>query len=330
MNVLIAVVSVAVLLVIALLGAGSGSAGFFFGVIVPYAAILIFVAGVVYRVAAWARSPVPFRIPTTCGQQKTLPWLKASGLEAPSSTLGVVGRMGLEVLFFRSLFRNTSAELIKGPRLLYGASKYLWLGALAFHWTLAVVLLRHLRFFLEPVPAFVVLVENLDGFFHIALPTLYVTDGIILMALGYLFLRRLFDAKLRYISLLSDYFALFLLLAIVISGIFMRYLDKTDLLSVKQLVLGLVHFRPEIPQGIGVVFYAHLFLVSVLLAYFPFSKLMHAGGIFLSPTRNLANDNRMRRHVNPWNYPVKVHTYEEWEDEFREKMRAAGLPLERE
>jgi hypothetical protein len=53
-------------------------------------------------------------------------------------------------------------------------------------------------------------------------------------------------------------------------------------------------------------------------------------GIFLSPTRNLANNNRRVRHLNPWDYPVKVHTYEEWEDEFREKMRAAGLPLEKE
>ena len=56
---------------------------------------------------------------------------------------------------------------------------------------------------------------------------------------------------------------------------------------------------------------------------------MHMGGVFLSPTRNLANNSRMRRHVNPWNYPVKVHTYEEWEEEFRDKMKAAGLPLER-
>jgi nitrate reductase gamma subunit len=80
----------------------------------------------------------------------------------------------------------------------------------------------------------------------------------------------------------------------------------------------------------GALFYAHLVLLSALIAWFPFSKLMHMGGVFLSPTRNLANNNRTERHVNPWNYPVKVHTYQEWEDEFREKMRAAGLPLEKE
>ena len=53
------------------------------------------------------------------------------------------------------------------------------------------------------------------------------------------------------------------------------------------------------------------------------------GGVFLSPTRNMANDNRANRHVNPWDYPVKVHTYAEYEDEFRDVMKAAGMPLEK-
>jgi hypothetical protein len=78
------------------------------------------------------------------------------------------------------------------------------------------------------------------------------------------------------------------------------------------------------------MFLIHLLLVSALAAYFPFSKLMHMGGVFLSPTRNLANNNRSQRHVNPWNYPVKTHSYAEWEDEFRDKLKAADLPLETE
>jgi nitrate reductase gamma subunit len=70
--------------------------------------------------------------------------------------------------------------------------------------------------------------------------------------------------------------------------------------------------------------------VSTLFAYFPFSKLMHMAGVFLSPTRNLAANSREVRHVNPWNAPVPVHTYQEYEDEFRVRMREAGLPLEKE
>ena len=93
--------------------------------------------------------------------------------------------------------------------------------------------------------------------------------------------------------------------------------------------MGLVTFHPTIPEGISYLFYVHFFFVSILLICFPFSKLMHLGGIFLSPTRNMTTDTRARRHINPWNAPVAVHTYEEYEDEFREKMIDAGLPVDK-
>jgi nitrate reductase gamma subunit len=300
-----------------------------FGVIVPYAAIVIFLIGVAYRIIRWANTPVPFRIPATCGQQKSLPWIKASPLDNPSSTAGTIARMVLEILLFRSLFRNSKAELRGGPKLVFGESKFLWLGALAFHWSFLIILLRHLRFFLEPVPAFLLLLDGVDGFFQIGTPVLYATDIIILCALIYLLLRRVTDSQIRFISLSADYMALFLLLGLALSGIFMRYFFKTDLLGVKELTMGLVTLSPAVPAGAGPIFFMHLFLLSALIAYFPFSKLMHMGGVFLTPTRNLANNNRMKRHVNPWNYPVKVHTYEEWEEEFKDKINAAGLPLEK-
>ena len=134
---------------------------------------------------------------------------------------------------------------------------------------------------------------------------------------------------MRYISLAADYFPLFLIAGIASTGVLMRYFTKVDLVGIKELSLGLVTFNPTVPDGVGYMFFIHLFLVCALLIYFPFSKLMHFGGIFMSPTRNMANDNRMQRHINPWNYDVKTHTYEEWEDEFREPMREAGMPLEK-
>ncbi|MEW6235066.1 MAG: sulfate reduction electron transfer complex DsrMKJOP subunit DsrM [Candidatus Omnitrophota bacterium] len=302
-----------------------------FGVIVPYMAILIFLVGVAARVWQWAKSPEPFRIPTSCGQQLSLKWMPSSKLDNPSTTLGVIGRMALEVLCFRSLFRNTKAELKSGPRLVYGTSKYLWLGALAFHWCFLLIILRHLRYFANPVPSFVLFLESLDGFFQIGVPILYISNLIILGALAFLLFRRLLEPKLRYISLPADYFPLLLILGIVLTGMLMRYTAwKPDIVGVKELAMGLVSFRPAIPAGIGCLFYIHLFLVCTLIAYFPFSKLMHMAGIFLSPTRNMANNNRMQRHINPWNYPVKVHTYEEWEHEFRDKMKAAGYKFDKE
>jgi nitrate reductase gamma subunit len=312
------------------LGGSVSGLRLFFGVVVPYGAILVFLAGVVYRVLRWASAPVPFRITASGGQQKSLPWIKNSRLDNPSTALGAFTRIALEVLLFRSLFRNTEADLRKGPRLVFGESKFLWLGALAFHWSFLMIFLRHLRFFMEPVPAMVMAAQSLDGFFQIGTPVIYVTDGIILIALCYLLFRRFLDSRIRYISLPADYFALFLLLGLMASGILMRYWFKTDVVQIKQLALGLVTFHPVLPEGASALFFLHLFLLSSLIAYFPFSKLMHMGGVFLSPTRNLANNNRMKRHVNPWNYPVKIHTYQEWEEEFRDKIIASGLPLEKE
>jgi hypothetical protein len=100
---------------------GVTGAGFyhFFGVTMPYLAIILFLGGVAYRVLNWGRSPVPFRIPTTAGQQKSLPWVKHAKYDNPSTKGQTFVRMALEVLLFRSLFRNTKFEAEEGHRLYY-------------------------------------------------------------------------------------------------------------------------------------------------------------------------------------------------------------------
>jgi len=334
---MLSLIAVIVLFLIAWAGTAIGLQ-FVFGIIIPYLALLTFIVGFVYKVMGWSRSAVPFRIPTTGGQQKSLPWVKHSMLDCPATKWQVVARMALEILTFRSLFRNTRMRLKEGSKISYQLEIFLWVGALAFHYAFLTVLVRHLRFFTDPVPFFVTLVENVDSFFRIeilypgvqfGLPGVFLSGIVLLAAAAYLFSRRLFIRPVRYISLASDYFPLFLIFGIALTGILMRYFAKIDVTAAKELTMGLVTLRPTVPQGVGAVFYIHLFFVSILLAYFPFSKLMHLGGVFLSPTRNLTTDTRARRHVNPWNYPVPVHTYEEYEDEFRDKMIEAGLPVDK-
>ena len=330
--------AVFVLALIAYLGSSVGPVQWVFGVIIPYLAVLVFIVGFASRVIGWSKSAVPFRIPTTCGQQKSMPWIKQAKIDNPSSGFAVFIRMALEILTFRSLFRNTRMKLKEGPALTYNLEIFLWVGALAFHYAFLTTLVRHMRFFLEPVPWCLQLLEKADSFFRIeilynpiqfGLPGVYISGIILLVAVTYLFLRRLFIAKVRYISLASDFFPLFLIMAIAFTGILMRYFTKVDITAIKQLTMGLVTFKWSIPTGISPLFFIHLFLVSTLLMYFPFSKLMHLGGVFLSPTRNLTTNTREKRHINPWNYPVKVHTYEAYEDDFREKMVEAGLPVEK-
>jgi nitrate reductase gamma subunit len=324
-------ISLIVVLILATIPAGLAAVGLtgLLTNILPFIVIVIFFIGFIRRILLWAKSPVPFRIPTTCGQEKTLPWIKTNPVDNPSNIGGVIARMFLEIFFFRSLFRNIRMDMTE-ERPVYGSAKWLWFFGLMFHWSLLFIVVRHLRLFMEPVPWLINGLSALDGFFEIGIPALYLTDAAIIFALSFLILRRIIISQWRYISLPEDYFALFLILGIVISGLWMRHINPVDLLQVKAMAMGWLALTPIVPQGIGAVFYIHLFFVCVLAAWFPASKLMHMPGIFLSPTRNLINDSRMKRHVNPWDCPVKVHTYGEYEDEFRDKMKAAGLPVEKE
>ncbi len=305
---------------------------YLFGVVLPLTAGAVFIIGFIWKIIRWAKSPVPFAIPTVAGQQRSLSWIKPNRLDCPWTGPAVFGRMLLEVLAFRSLFRNTRAErtTIDGtPRMTYFSNKWLWLFALLFHYSMLVIIIRHARFFLDPVPACIAVVEFLDGVFQIGAPRFYMSDALIILGLGFLFLRRACSERLRYISLPADWFALFLLIAIAGSGICMRYISKVDINQVKEVIMGLATLHPVSPSGIGSIFFVHVTLVSALLIYFPFSKLMHMGGVFFSPTRNTKCNTRQERHVNPWNPPKNFHTYEEYEDEFRDAMVEAGLPVDK-
>ena len=281
---------------------------------IAYLAFAIFVAGMVWRVVAWARVPVPFAIALTCGQQKSLEGIRAAWLENPWTRAGAACRTAIEALWFRSLLRDSRAELVPGVCFVYRGDRSLWGGALLFHGCLLWVWIGHLRFFVEPA-----LVGPANRF----------VDAGLVAGLAFLFLRRVLDRRLRYLTLAADYLPLALVATVAGSGVLMRWWSHTDVAAVKRFALGLATFHPVAPVGVGLLFYIHLFAASALAASIPFTKLAHMAGVFFSPTRNLPNDSRARRHVNPWLAPAQVHTYAEWEDEFRDRMRGAGLPLER-
>lgn len=331
---LVSLVLVLLIAVVAWIGADVGLAPFF-GVALPYAAVLIFIIGMIWRMVWWARSPVPFCIPTTGGQEKSLPWIKQAKIDDPDNGWGVCKRMFLEVFFFRSLFRNNHAVILeddpvtKGPRSIYYSSQWLWCFSLIFHYSVLIIVIRHFRFFMEPVPTAITFIETIDGIMQIGSPRFYWTGGLALAALVFLLCRRFWNYRLRYISLLNDYFPLWLLLAIVCSGIWLRYFDKTEIAEVKIYIMAITHFEPISATGINGLFFAHLTLVCTLLIYFPFSKLAHMPGVFFSPTRNMPNNSRRVRHINPWNPPKQYFTYPEYEDTYREAMAEAGLPLEK-
>ena len=300
-----------------------------FFVVLPYVALSVFVLGIIYRVACvWGRAPAPFSIGTTCGQQRSLPWIRSATVDNPSSRLAVLARMLLEVVLFRSLLRNTRSYVVPGPRIVVRSEWLLWVLAMVFHLSLFVTVVRHLRFVFDPVPSIVLLVLRFDGFLDISTPTLYVSGIGLLLGACSLLVRRLLDHRLRIVSLPSDYFPLFLLIAIAGTGVCMRYFTAVDVTAVREVFVGLARLRPSVPESISPLVSMHLFLVCFLIAYLPWSKLAHAAGVFLSPTRNLRCDSRAFRHANPWNHGVRTRTYAEYESEYRDKLIAANLPIE--
>jgi nitrate reductase gamma subunit len=221
-----------------------------------YVATAIFLVGLGMRIARYARTPAPLKIPTT---------------PAPTTRGGVVVRMGTEVLLFNSLFK---------------ANKWIWLFGFMFHVALALVLLRHLRYFLDPVPTWVVLIQPFGMYAAFAM----------VIGLAGLWVRRLFVERIRYISSPSDHLMLGLLLAIALTGLSMTYLWHTDILAVKLFFTGLMRFDLN-PLPTQPMLLLHLFLVASLMIIFPFSKLLHAPGVFFSPTRNQVDNPREKRHV---------------------------------
>jgi len=227
-----------------------------------YIAFAIFLGGFLFKIWRFAKTPTPLVIVGTPGAK---------------SGVGTALRVASDALLFRSLFRG---------------NKWIWVGAYCFHFGLLFLIFRHLRYFVWPLPMWYNRVEQLVG----------ITGGLmVVVGIGWLLGRRFFHARTRYISAFSDYFVLFLLLAIAGTGLLIKFSVRTDIIAVKTFMLGLARLHPQ-PAPADPWFLLHFSLVLVLLVYFPFSKLMHAGGIFFSPTRNQIDWTRSteRRHVSPF------------------------------
>lgn len=224
-----------------------------------YFATLLFVVGLLYRIGVYARTPAPLKIPTT---------------PAPVTKAGVVLRMTREVVLFESLFK---------------ANLWTWSMGWLFHASLALVLLRHLRYFTEPVWGWVAFIQPFGVYAGLTM----------LLGLCGLWVRRLFVERIRYISTPSDHLMLVLLIGIAASGLSMKFVAHTDVIAVKSFFLGWMRFSIQ-PLPADINLYLHLLMVALLLLVFPISKLLHAPGVFFSPSRNQADNPREKRHIAAW------------------------------
>ncbi len=235
-----------------------------FYTILFYSAVTVFFVGVAYRVYVYAKTPAPLKIPTT---------------PAPVTKAGVVFRLFTEVALFNSLFK---------------ATKWTWLFGWMFHLSLLLAFFRHLRYVISPDSVFWPLIDN-----WLVLFAGQYGGFLMLIGLLGLFGRRLFVDRVRYISAPSDYLMLILIFSIATTGMLMSFVNHTDIVQLKAFAFGLVTFNPQdLPSDILVL--THLALVASLLIIFPVSKLLHAPGIFFSPTRNQVDNPREKRHIVEW------------------------------
>ncbi|MDD4965043.1 MAG: respiratory nitrate reductase subunit gamma [Gallionella sp.] len=224
-----------------------------------YLATLLFVVGLAHRIRTYAITPAPLKIPTT---------------PAPTTQVGVVFRMTREVVFFESLFK---------------ANLWTWGMGWLFHASLALVILRHLRYFTDPVWSWVAFIQPFGLYAGITM----------LLGLCGLWARRILVERIRYISTPSDHLMLLLLITIAASGLLMQFVSHTDVVAVKGFFQGLMQFSIQ-PLPADAILALHLLSVAVLLVIFPFSKLLHAPGVFFSPTRNQTDNPREKRHLSAW------------------------------
>jgi nitrate reductase gamma subunit len=173
--------------------------------------------------------------------------------------------MSRELVLFESLFRS---------------NKWIWLFGWLFHIGLFLVLARHLRYFTEPVWWWVSVIQPFGKYAAFAM----------IAGLAGLWARRVLVDRVRYISAPSDHLMLLLLVGIGVSGAMMTYVTHVDVVAVKGFFLGLMYFDwgnlPVLPPDPFLL--VHLALVAALMLVFPFSKLLHAPGVFFSPSRNQA------------------------------------------
>lgn len=224
-----------------------------------YVATALFVVGLALKIRRYARTPAPLKIPTT---------------PAPTTNAGVALRMVREVAFFESLFKS---------------NKWTWLFGWMFHAALLLVILRHVRYFQQPVWEPIVWVQPFGIYAGFAM----------VAGLAGLWARRFLVDRVRYISTPSDHLHLALLIAIGLSGLGMRFVAHTDIVALKAFMLGLMRFDIQ-PLPADPLLLLHLSLVALLMIVFPISKLLHAPGLFFSPTRYQVDNPREARHVASW------------------------------
>lgn len=223
----------------------------FIGLILPIITLVVFIGGMGYRLWIWKKLAAP----------------KMTLFPAPKTGRDRLAGVLKETFLFSSLFK---------------ADKGLWLMGWIFHAMIALIFIGHFRV-ISWLPDSILQSMGMDS---ASIDTMSAVVGggagiIMLLTALFIIIRRLIVPRVREISNAGDYFAMILILAIVLTGDAMRYVSHFDLSETRDYFYGLITFS-AVAVPTNPWFLAHYFLGQVLILYMPFSKILHFGGIFFT------------------------------------------------
>ncbi len=172
-------------------------------------------------------------------------------------------------------WRSGSSQLLRRKQLMWGS--------VLFHVGVLVIFFGHLIGLLTPIAIF-----DAVGISHGAKQILAIVAGGIagvmaLVGASLLVHRRLFDARVRAVSSISDNFIIILLwiqlaLGLLTIRISMQHLDGGEMVKFMSWAQGIFTFNSDASTYVadaGPVFKLHLFLGLTILLIFPFTRLVH-------------------------------------------------------
>lgn len=222
----------------------------FVGSFLPVITVAVFIGGVFWRLRRWTTATRP----------------KLTLFPAEKTRFGIWKEILKEVAGFRSIFSQ---------------DKSLWAGSWLFHTSLAIVLLGHLSLTGE-LPLWVRPAESKWMNVTAMLSPIGQAVGLTALAAGlYLLARRILIRTVREISYAEDFLVLSLVLAVILTGDALRVCSSLDLLEIRMYFRTIFSLKPVIVPS-NSWFLLHFFMAQVLIMILPFSRLMHAPGVFFS------------------------------------------------
>lgn len=167
----------------------------------------------------------------------------------------------LDLIFFRKLFNS---------------NKLVWIGSWTFHLSFFFVALRHLKYFLDPVPGFIVIMQ----------PAGKIAGYFLALSAAYLLAVRISQGIKQYMSW-QNVFIIAAVFFLSSSGILMSMVFIPDVVQIKEFIFGILTLSPAHAPD-SMIFLFHFLLFLVLIPNLPF-HIFTAPAISLQATRRAEN-----------------------------------------